>query len=130
MSARTATSGIGSTGVPTEQSTSPPGAALATSFSSASWSCGYGGGTNPSAPLFMSSRSRRFAPGRSGHASLRAGIPGARSLGSWLPTIVHDELTEASEIEMRDAGPHPGATVAVHLDEHLTLAVERRHDVA
>src|SRR5438128_3930299 len=112
-SARCATSGIGSTGVPTEQSTSPPGTASATARSSRKRSCGYGGGTKPGAAI------NRRLPGtvrRSGGCAAAF-------------AVLHHELAEAADTRLGDSGADAGLLIAVHLDEHVTFAVERGDDV-
>src|SRR5437763_3673816 len=113
-SARCATSGIASTGVPTEQSTRPPGTASATERSSRKRSCGYCGGTNPGAAM------NRRLPG----PVRRSGCCGATS------AVLHHELAEAADTRLGDAGTDAGLLVAVHLDEDVPFAMERGDDVA
>src|SRR5207244_2242401 len=106
--------GIASTGVPTEQSTRPPGTASATERSSRKRSCGYGGGTNPGAAM------NRRLPGpvrRSGGCAAAFAVP-------------HDELAEAADTRLGDSGTDAGLLVTVHFDEHVTFAMERGDDVA
>src|SRR5437588_2166423 len=113
-SARCATSGIASTGVPTEQSTRPPGTASATARRSRKRSCGYGGGTNPGSAI------NRRLPGtvrRSGGCAAAFAVP-------------HHELAEAADTRLGDSGTDAGLLIAVHLHEHVTFAMERGNDVA
>src|SRR5690349_6829889 len=91
-SARCATSGITSTGVPTEQSTRPPGAASATARSSRKRSCGYGGGTNPVAAM------NRRLPGT---VRRSAGCAAAFA-------VLHDELAEPADTRLGDSGTDAG----------------------
>src|SRR4051794_5071837 len=60
--------------------------------------------------LLMLPRSRRFAPGRSGPAPLRAGIPGSRPLRSCRP---HHRLHLGVRVEAEVAAV---ATDAAHLE--------------
>src|SRR3954454_13709535 len=107
--ARTATSGMGSTGVPTDASTTPPGNASAVSFRADSRSCGYGGGTNPlpRSPIVRSVTAHRLNRSRSGH-----------------------ELVDARRHRFGEPGTHARPRVVVHLDQHLTVAMQRGEHVA
>src|SRR5262245_13364862 len=114
--ARRATSGIGSTGVPTEQSTMPPGTASAVARSSARRSWGYGGGTNPVTAM---------NPSYGRRCGLSGSVPGARGAA-----VGHDELPETAHARLGDAGADASLAVAVHLDEHISFAMQRGDDVA
>src|SRR5439155_24958490 len=69
--------------------------------------------------VLMLVRSRRFAPGRSGHAPLRAGVPGSRPLRSCGP---HHRLHLGVRVEAEVA--------AVASDAAQLEAAERRLHVA
>ena len=83
--------------------------------SASSRSCGYGGGTNPgSAPP-------------SGSAYRGSGVALIRRSGR-RRSRTGEVVTRATA--SRQPGPHAGAGVVVHLDEHLAVAVQRRQHVA
>src|SRR5262249_19674822 len=114
--ARRASSGIGSTGGPTEQPTMPPGTASAVARRPARRSCGYGGGTNPVTAMNPSY-------GR------RCGLLGPVRRARGIPVADH-ELPEPVDVGLGDAGADAGLPVAVHLDEHVAFAMQRGDDVA
>src|SRR5579884_1416089 len=115
-SAASAISGIGSTGVPTEQSTTPPGSASARRRSVASRSWGYGGGTKP------------------GPGAAVGAIGGSHYL--WVGKLTPDrrsadeELSEPAELGVWYPGPDPGRALLVDLDEDLAVTVQCRDHVA
>ena len=110
-SAASATSGIGSTGLPIEQSTTPPGTASASRRSASSRSCGYGGGTKPACVAPASPMGRDYP-----------------AVGAVAVDTVDrgDELHEPSDDRVGQPGPDPRPGLLVHLDEHLAVAVQRR----